>query len=90
MENEKISKTPEKWFGMSIPEGFLVQFAEFKDGSIQIDMETKRDGKDALSTTLRIGPKAFHLLATAFISAAHYPEVWKPWIVEEDTKEEKQ
>lgn len=86
MENENLSETPQKWFGMNIPEGVSVQFAEYKDGSLQIDLTTKREGKDALSTTLRIGPKTFHLLATAFLSAAHNTDVWKPWIVEEAAK----
>lgn len=84
METDKFKEVPQKWFGMSIPEGVEIQAFEYKDGSIQLDFSTSREDKPPLSTSMRIGPKTFHLLFNVIFSAAHNADIWKPFVIDEN------
>jgi hypothetical protein len=82
-EEKNKFDNPQKWFGMGIPEGTTIQAFEYTDGSIQLVFITAREGKKPISTSMRVGPKTFHLLSCVIFSAAHNADIWKPFVTDE-------
>lgn len=74
--NETVHRT--RWFGLSA-EGHktAVRVIELSDGSLEIQIETKRENMEPLITTIRICVLTFNILCEALARAAHDPLIWR-------------